>query len=160
MCVQCTCALPQIFGAVPDCCSECGRSRDTFPSNDFNGSYRMKYLPLLPRIVSLLQEEQSYKLLYEHFQHHDDNPNSITDFFDTEAFRRIAEEHGGKQAVCRDIFISVSTDGFEPYKNNSYNVWPIVATLINFPTDYRYLIRNVIPLAFIPGPTQPSNLRL
>lgn len=65
----------------------------------------------------------------------------------------------------RDIFFSVSLDGFTFYettgqhaKKNKYNVWLIIATIHAFDPRIRTHRNYVMTLGAIPGPGHPKNL--
>ena len=57
-----------------------------------------------------------------------------------------------------DIFLGISADGFQPYRNKKYDVWSVIGVLYNFSPALRYATRNVVPLMYIPGPKEPKDL--
>ena len=79
--------------------------------------------------------------------------------FDGSLAQSYIAELGRFDCVKNDIFITVSTDGFEAYKNRTCDVWPVVAVLLNLPPSSRYKMRNVIPLMFIPHGKEPKDLQ-
>jgi len=57
-----------------------------------------------------------------------------------------------------DIALSISTDGFEAWRQGGFQGWPIIVTVLNLPPGAR--TRNVcqIVVAITPGPRQPVDL--
>ena len=60
--------------------------------------------------------------LYEYRLNLEARPEIISDFFDGAAYRWLQNHYGGEEALLKDIFIGVSTDGFQALKNNSFDV--------------------------------------
>ena len=83
----------------------------------------------------------------------------MRDFFDADVFQGICEKYGVAGTIQNDIFLAVSADGFRAFRKKSYDIWPIVAIICNLPPHLRYSLKNMLPLAFIPGPTEPKNLQ-
>ena len=57
-----------------------------------------------------------------------------------------------------DTALSISTDGFEAWRQGGFQGWPIIVTVLNLPPGTR--TRNVceIVVAITPGPRQPVDL--
>ena len=83
----------------------------------------------------------------------------VMDFFDADVFQRICEKNGGAEAIQDNIFLAVSADGLQAFRKKSYDIWPIVAIICNLPPHLRFALKNMLPLAFIPGPAEPTNLQ-
>ena len=137
-------------------CFHCGKEKPSLESPQCD---KVTYLPILPRIASIVYEEQGYNALYGYRHHYERKSCLARDYFDSEAFQRLCEDHGGEANLKYDIFLSLSTDGFQVHKNRDYDVWPIVAVLFNLPPEQRTCVRNVIPFMFIPGGKEPKDLQ-
>jgi hypothetical protein len=58
----------------------------------------------------------------------------------------------------RNIMIAMSTDGMNPFLNNStHSTWPIVLTILNLPPCLCNKQKYIMMLRLIPGPQQPEN---
>lgn len=143
----------QIFGSR---CCECGSLKPTEISSASPAFY---YLPIMDRIAEIVADEARCKQLYSYTRSKESPENRLDDFFDSAAYRRISELYGGGENMAYDVFIAASADGFQAFKNKDYDVWPVAAILYNLPPDQRYLIKNVLPLGFVPGPREPKNLQ-
>lgn len=125
-----------------------------------------EYIPLRPRIENWLQDESSCRVLFDDLQTalntrkivHQVNDQKYEEFIDGTIFRRIADIHGGEDAVKWDIFIDISTDGFDVFRHSEYHCWPIIAMIHNLPLSRRFLMRNAVPLGFVKGPDEPARL--
>ena len=138
-------------------CSECDRAR---PETDSTDAQKMSYMPLLPRIELMVSEKEHCQKLFEYRHSIHPRPDGhIRDFYDTASYHRLCDLHGGEENLKDDIFIAVSTDGFQAFKRKSYDVWPIIGTICNLPPNMRFAVKNVLPFAFVPGPTEPTNLQ-
>lgn len=72
------------------------------------------------------------------------------------------DKYGAEQGLAGvkwDIFIAISMDGFEAFKNKGYSVWPLAALMLNLPPHARYQVKNTLPFLFVPGPKQPKDLQ-
>lgn len=114
------------------------------------------YLSFRTRLERMLLNENCCRELYGYEKR---PQNGIWhDFYDGKCFQRIVDQHGGYSQVKNDVFIAVSTDGFQPFRSTEQDVWPILAIILNLSPAIRYKISNIIPLGFAPGPS-PSNLQ-
>ena len=107
----------------------------------------------------MMNSEQSFRDLFSYHHSFEKKEGIYSDFFDSECYNRIASIYGGEDAVTWDIFIAASTDGFQAYKNRELAVWPVLAVLLNHEPSRRYSVKQILPLMFIPGGTQPTNLQ-
>ena len=80
------------------------------------------------------------------------------DFFDGTRYQEIVTERGGEEAAKWDIFISITSDGFQCFNNSAYDVWPILAMVENLHPEVRFLMRNAVPLAYVKGPKEATQL--
>ena len=109
---------------------------------------KFTYIPLVPRIIEIVADADRCQELYEYRLNREMRPGIISDFFDGAAYRWLQNYYRGEEALLKDIFIGVSTDGFQAFKNNSVDVWPVLAVLLNLDPKNRYTPRNVLPPLF------------
>ena len=136
-----------------DVCSIC---LSQAPEGPVKGPNVYWYIPLKPRIAAMLLNETCCTQLYSYKFY--SNPGIFQDFFDGKCFERIISIYGDLESLKNDIFIAISTDGFQPFSDTEENVWPVLAIVLNLHPSQRYRIANIIPLGFAPGPS-PSNLQ-
>ena len=91
-------------------CFHCGKEKPSLESPQCD---KVTYLPILPRIASIVYDEQGYNVLYGYRHHYERKSCLARDYFDSEAFQRLCEDHGGEANLKYDIFLSLSTDGFQ-----------------------------------------------
>ena len=138
-------------------CSQC----ENEAPQTLNGADRSYgKIPLLPRFRAMVANEGVCKDLYEYrWTHSTQSEDLIAEYFDGEAYAELKDKYGGEGALKYDIFIGISADGFQPYKNRRYVVWCISAINQNLPPQNLFKIKNLLPIAFVPGPDQPANLQ-
>ena len=56
----------------------------------------------------------------------------------------------------RNIGLILNFDFFNPFKKSKYSLGVIYAVIINLPREERFLWKNVLTLAIIPGPSEPN----
>jgi len=54
-----------------------------------------------------------------------------------------------------DIFVSLGADGYEAWKQNGYQGWPIMLTIMSKPTSTRFKIASQLLVTVTPGPKEP-----
>ena len=139
-----------------DRCSVCGTEEEQLDSSN---NSTVHYIPLIPRLKSMLGSEEGFKSLYEYHQSFAANDPFMGDYFDSKSYQRIRQLYGGPASTEWDIFIAASTDGFQAYKNQRNDVWPLLAILLNIPPDKRTEVHNVLPLLFTEDGCQPKDLQ-
>ena len=107
----------------------------------------------------MIRKERTCQEIFAYRKTRLSDPNICRDFFDGAVYRKICSRFGRETALENDVFIIVSTDGFSPFKNRSYDVWSIAAINLNLPPHQRYMPQNVFPLAFVPSPNQPKDIQ-
>ncbi|PXF43641.1 hypothetical protein BWQ96_06600 [Gracilariopsis chorda] len=138
-------------------CSVCDKPR---PVSQDTASSKISWITLHGRLQAMLKEKSSYEKRYKYFHSslHGDR-QTLIDFFYTESFRKIAARYCGVKKAKSDIFLSVSTDWFQAFRNQTPTVWPIAAIICNLTPCERFLMRNVVPYTFIPVPSEPEDLQ-
>ncbi|PXF42861.1 hypothetical protein BWQ96_07405 [Gracilariopsis chorda] len=121
-----------------------------------------EYIPLLPRVASWMADALSCEQLFEYRHKQWTTPvqsgGFYTDVFDGSVYKDVEIYFGGSEALKWDVFLSISTDGFQTFENGRYDCWPISALLLNLHPRKRFLMRNVVPLGLIKGPKEPKRL--
>lgn len=136
-----------------DLCSVC---LSPPPSGAFNGLNSFTYAPIRSRLQQMLLNEECCRQLYSYKSM--SGSDMLHDFFDGKAFCRIQQQYGGYENIKNDIFLSISTDGFQPFCSSTEQVWPVLALILNLSPRHRYKVANIMPLSIVPGPT-PTNLQ-
>ena len=139
-------------------CSVRGKQK---PSPNTNrADETVPYIPLIPRFKAMISDPIISEQLFEYREDLTSSEGNVyRDFYDSEVFRSLCDQHGGAENMKHDLFIAASTDGFQAFKSKSCDVWPLIAVLFNLPPDVRFLAKNVLPLMFIPNEVQPKNLQ-
>lgn len=80
----------------------------------------------------------------------------VRDWYDGDNFRDAVRRGYFSTNTC--VALSLSTDGFEAWRQKGFHGWPVIATVLNLDPDVR--VRNVsqILLCTTPGPRQPKDL--
>ena len=124
-----------------------------------------EYIRLRPRVRNWLSNERTFQMLYDQMQDkftsRGNAGGSISfyeDFFDGALVKDIVRRRGGWRKCMYDLFLDVSTDGFNVFNSSQYDCWPIICMLHNLDPSQRFLIRNAIPIAFVKGPAEPKRL--
>ena len=120
---------------------------------------RYRYLKIWGSIQNIYGTKHKYETFRSYLNQYDWNNNLMEDVFDGELFRNLAERYGGIQSVKDDVFLAISTDGFQAYKNRQCDVCPVLAVFLNLSPLLRYMVQNIIPLCFIPGGEEPKLLQ-
>ena len=138
-------------------CSAYGSRR---PELGASGVHKISYIPFLPRLEAMVADKAKCRHLYDYLTSVYPRPEGmIRDFCDTASYRPLCDLYGDEQNLKDDIFLAVSTDGFQAFKNKSYDVWPVVAIICNLPPHVRFAVNNVITISFVPSPHEPKNLQ-
>lgn len=82
--------------------------------------------------------------------------DGISDWYDGENFRQAVA--AGCFTADSDVALSLSTNGFEAFRQNGHQGWPVVATVLNLSAARRSKIVCQILLTVTPGPKQPADL--
>lgn len=80
----------------------------------------------------------------------------INDWFDGENFHQAVAS--GCFSSDTDVALSLSTDGFEAFRQNGHQGWPVIATVLNLSPARRSKIVCPVILTVTPGPKEPVDL--
>lgn len=121
-------------------------------------------IPITPRVSALWKNKKCREMLFKSAiarekQMADAESRGIfEDVASGKAYRSLFHALGGPAAVRTDIFLVFSTDGFQVYKKRKGTATVVAALCLNFPPDLRYMINNIITIAVVPGPREPTCL--
>lgn len=76
------------------------------------------------------------------------------DWYDGDNFRRLARE--GHFPSSTWVASSITTDGFEAWRQKGFYGWPVVATVLNLNSDIPAQTTSQILLCVTPGSSQPN----
>jgi hypothetical protein len=77
---------------------------------------------------------------------------------DATQWRNIDSQNLGFVIDLRNIRITMTTDGMNPFMNSStHSTWPIVLTILNLPPWLCNKQKYIMMSGLIPGPQQPGN---
>lgn len=82
--------------------------------------------------------------------------DQIRDWYDGSSFRKLVAD--GYFTADTDIALSLSTDGFEAFRQQGFDTWPIVVTVLNLEPSRRSRVVSQLILCVTPGPGQPADL--
>ncbi|KAL1914100.1 uncharacterized protein VTP21DRAFT_1503 [Calcarisporiella thermophila] len=78
------------------------------------------------------------------------------DIFDGRRYKELVQ--AGFFSDPRDLAFSGSTDGFQIFRQKTYECWPVILINHNLPPKDRVKKRNLLISTLIPGPKQPKDL--
>lgn len=82
--------------------------------------------------------------------------DAFTDWHDRDNFRQAVA--AGCFTADSDVALSLSTDGFEAFRQNGHQAWPVVAIVLTLSAARRSNIACQVLLTATPGPEQPADL--
>lgn len=138
---------------IPNCPRPNAPVRDNFKS-----------IPLAQRIEALWKDERCRDVMWLEADNREKQSSVAeeTGVLDGVAsgsvYRDLVTRLGGPSEVRDDFFILFSADGFQAFKNSRHSVTIMAALSLNLPADRRYMCKNMIPVAFVPGPKEPKQL--
>ena len=83
-------------------------------------------------------------------------PNHLRDWFDGHVCRTLVAQ--GYFSSDTSIAVSISTDGFQAWKQRGFEAWKIIATVLNVDRSARVKAVSQLILGITPGPGQPADL--
>ena len=146
-------------GPLADCelCPMCGKGRYQVGTRDPVRQFIT--IPLGPVIQALYgsldtaekmhYREQATADILGYARTHD---GKLKEYNDTTCGRDYLEAVKSGKIKTQDIFVQLSLDGAQLYRDKESDCWIFVYIIHNLPPDIRYKKRYVIPAGFIPGP--------
>ena len=83
-------------------------------------------------------------------------PKDLRDWFDGQIFRKLVAQGYFSSNTC--FVLSISTDGFQAWKQRGFEGWPIVATVLNIDPSGRAQVVSQMIHGITSGPSQPASL--
>lgn len=80
----------------------------------------------------------------------------VRDWYDGAIFRSAVS--AGYFASITSVALSISTDGFEAWRQRGYQGWPVIATVLNVEPHETVRLSSQLMLCVTPGPRQPADL--
>lgn len=80
----------------------------------------------------------------------------VRDWYDGAIFRSAVS--AGYFASITSVALSISTDGFEAWRQRGYQRWPVIATVLNVEPHETVRLSSQLMLCVTPGPRQPADL--
>ena len=123
-----------------------------------------KYISIRERVISWIKSDRTFELLFHGPKRDSEgnitprSNNEVRDYYEGLHYREYVEANGGQHQFKYDVFLVVSTDGFEVYNSRRYDCWPLIAHVLNLDPVFRTSAANVVPLGFVGGGTQPKDL--
>ncbi|KAK1670637.1 hypothetical protein QYE76_058796 [Lolium multiflorum] len=125
------------------------------------------YFPLAPRLQRFYADRKEAKLMRWHAERKEAVLNDkeriehpvLTHPSDASQWKALDNEFGSFGADPRNIRLGASTDGFNPFGNQSstHSTWPVFVWIYNLP-PWLCMKRKYIQMSMlIQGPTQPGN---
>ena len=82
--------------------------------------------------------------------------HGLRDWFDGATFRKLVELNYFPSSTCAAL--SISTDGFQAWKQRGFEGWPIIATVLDVHPSSRVQVMSQLILGITPGPGQHAEL--
>jgi hypothetical protein len=127
---------------------------------------RFSYVPLIPRLVALMANEEKAKEARYRGEVHKHDPAMLQDIFDGKLYRSLLNKRvsiGGRLQRhtffqdTRDMALGFSTDGYAPFRKRSKTAWPLLLYNYNLPPEVRFHLENILCVGVIPGPKKPHD---
>jgi Transposase family tnp2 len=122
------------------------------------------YLPFTPCLIGLYGNKTTASTLrYRHT--YTSTPGTTADIFNGEHYRNLCKTPvtiGGTPighdffSQPTDITLSLSTDGFGPFKHRKHTCWPLILFVYNLPLEICCQLASILGLGLIPGPKAPK----
>lgn len=161
----------KLFDACPAKCVAFAAGRSTLDACDMCKQARYKpgtttprkqvtYWPMIPWLTAMLGDPTlglDMTAGMAHARQRASQPRiSIDDWYDGSNFRNAVQQ--GYFQADTDVAFSLSADGFEAWRQQGFQGWPVVATILNLPADSRTSLVNQVLLCVTPEPKQPADL--
>ncbi|XP_010474311.1 PREDICTED: uncharacterized protein LOC104753810 [Camelina sativa] len=118
----------------------------------------LRYFPIVPRLKIMFRSKEMAKYLRWH-QTNKSNDGKLRHPVDSVTWDQMNAKYPSFVAEERNVWLGLSTDGFNPFnmKNNNYSCWPVLLVNYNLPPDLCMKKENIMLTLLVPGPQQPSN---
>ena len=83
---------------------------------------------------------------------------NITDLYHSLYWKERVLDNETIMANPRNVLLSLSTDGFCPFKKRIDSIWPLMGCILNLPESIRNHPSNMLIYGLVPGPTKPASM--
>ncbi|XP_037440289.1 uncharacterized protein LOC119308287, partial [Triticum dicoccoides] len=151
-CPVCTALRYKIRGDDPGDDVEGGKPRKRVPAKV------MWYAPIIPRLKRLFRNKEHAKLLRWHKEDRKSD-GELRHTADGTQWRKIDREFKDFAADARNIRFGLSTDGMNPFgeQSSSHSTWPVTLCIYNLPPWLCMKRKFIMMPVLIQGPKQPGN---
>jgi hypothetical protein len=118
----------------------------------------MWYAPIIPRLKRLFRNKEHAKLLRWHMEDHKKD-DKLRHPADGRQWRKIEREFGDFAGDARNLWFGLSTDGMNPFGEQSYShsTWPVTLCIYNLPPSLCMKRKFIMMPVLIQGMKQPGN---
>ena len=118
----------------------------------------MWYAPIIPRLKRLFQNKEHAKLLRWHKEDRKKD-EMLRHPADGSQWRKIDREFPSFSDDARNLRFGLSTDGFNPFgeQSSSHSTWPVTLCIYNLPPWLCMKRKFIMMPVLIQGPKQPGN---
>jgi hypothetical protein len=118
----------------------------------------MWYAPIIPRLKRLFRNKEHAKLLRWHKEDRKSD-GELRHPADGTQWRKIDREFKDFAADARNISFGLSTDGMNPFgeQSSSHSTWPVTLCIYNLPPWLCMKRKFIMMPVLIQGPKQPGN---
>ena len=118
----------------------------------------MWYAPIIPRLKRLFRNKEHAKLLRWHKEDRKSD-GELRHTADGTQWRKIDREFKDFAADARNIRFGLSTDGMNPFgeQSSSHSTWPVTLCIYNLPPWLCMKRKFIMMPVLIQGPKQPGN---
>jgi hypothetical protein len=119
------------------------------------------YLPIIPRFkAAMANRSMRSKMNYRHQAQLNRQSGRYTDYISGSHYLSLLNKFVPVARTkdrrffqdARDIALTLSTDGFCPFKKRKQSCWPIIVYNMNLPPNIRFQLENILCVGVIPGP--------
>ncbi|MCL8568105.1 DUF4218 domain-containing protein [Proteus mirabilis] len=118
----------------------------------------MWYAPIIPRLKRLFRNKDHAKLLRWHMEDRMKD-DKLRHTADGRQWRKIEREFPRFAADARNLWLGLSTDGMNPFgeQSCSHSTWPVTLCIYNLPPWLCMKRKFIMMPVLIQGPKQPGN---
>ena len=126
-----------------------GNSKTFYPKKVYS------YRGIQKTLQDLILRDEYLDLLYSEVTERTDS--IFSDIYDGLIYKEFKFHDGSRYfSNKRNIGLILNFDFFNPFKNSKYSLGVLYAVVINLPRKVRFLWKNILILAIIPGPEEPK----
>jgi hypothetical protein len=139
-------------------CPSCGKPRYEMRGRKRFGRKQMVWFPVGPQLRAIKcsregSESMKYRERCTRALFSGDDPDTISDFFQSDEYRKHLDNIGP-----HDMVLVFSIDGAQLYRYKKSDCWFWVWIVLDIGPDKRYRKKYVLPAGMAPGPEKPGNI--